>query len=428
VAKEKVDLLVTNANELITLGGGSNRPFIGKRMKDLGIVLNGGLAIDKGKIVAVGETQVIKGQFKGENTIDAHGKLVTPGFIDSHTHLVFAGSREKEFEMRIEGADYMEILQKGGGILRTVRETRKASQRESTKSGGKALDIMLEHGTTTVEAKSGYGLTLKDEVKCLEVIKRLDKKHAVDVVSTFLGAHAVPPEYENNADDYVKLVAEEMIPTVGKRYLAEFCDVFCEKGAFNVEQSRKILLSGKEHGLKPKLHADEMSPIGGAELAAQVGAVSAEHLLFASENGLKAMAENGVIGVLLPAASFSLMINKFANARKMIQEGIAIALGTDYNPSCWTENLQLVIALACRQMRMTPAEAITALTINAAHSINRAPEVGSLEPGKQADVLVFNVSNHKFLGYCFGTNLVDKVIKNGVLVVEDSKIVRPFCV
>ncbi|MEA2089489.1 MAG: imidazolonepropionase, partial [Thermoproteota archaeon] len=375
MAKEKVDLLITNANELVTLKGKRKNPAVGKHMKNLGIILNGGVAIHEGKIVAVDKTQKIKSRFQSENTVDARGKLVTPGFVDSHTHLVFAGSREEEFEMRIQGANYMEILEMGGGILKTVRETRKASEEELLKKGEKTLNIMLEHGTTTVEAKSGYGLTTKDEVKCLEVIKRLDQKHPVNVVSTFLGAHTVPPEYKNKADDYVKLVAEEMIPTVANRNLAEFCDVFCEKSVFTVEQSRKILLRGKEHGLKLKLHADEMSWTGGAELAAEVGAVSAEHLLFASKNGIKAMAEKGVIGVLLPAASFSLMTNRWANARKMIQEGVAVALGTDYNPSCWTENLQLVIALACRQMRMTPAEAITAVTINSTHSINKACEV-----------------------------------------------------
>lgn len=427
MAKEKVDLLIINANELVTLRGKTKSPATGKHMKNLGIILNGGVAIHEGKIVAADKTEKIKRQFQSENTVDARGKLVTPGFVDPHTHLLFGGSREEEFEMRIEGADYMKILEMGGGILRTVRETRKASVEELLKNGEKTLDIMMEHGTTTVEAKSGYGLTTKDEVKCLEVIKRLDEEHPVNVVSTFLGAHAVPPEYKNRADDYVKLVAEEMIPTVANRNLAEFCDVFCEKGVFTVEQSRKILLSGRAHGLKLKLHADEMSWTGGAELAAEVGAVSAEHLLFSSKNGIKAMAKKGVIGVLLPAASFSLMTNKWANARKMIREGVAVALGTDYNPSCWTENLQLVIALACRQMRMTPAEAITALTINAAHSMSRACEVGSLEPGKRADVLVFSVPNHRFLGYCFGTNLLDKVIKNGVLIVEGGEMVKRLC-
>jgi imidazolonepropionase len=416
VTKKKVDLLVTNASELVTLQGWSQNPPLGVQMKDLGIVRKGSIAIHNGKIVAIGKASEIERNFSGGEHIDATGKVVIPGFVDPHTHLVFAGSREDEFEMRIEGASYMEILRKGGGILKTVRETRKASEEQLVESCKKTLDVMLKHGTTTVEAKSSYGLTPKDEVKCLKVIQRLNKEQPVTVVSTFLGAHAIPPEYERNADEYVKLIIDEMIPAVANQKLAEFCDVFCEKGVFNRDQSRQILLHGKKHGLKPKLHADEMTPFGGAELAAEVEAVSAEHLLFASDTGLRAMSKKGVVAVLLPAAAFSLMLGKYADARKMIETRVAVALGTDFNPSCWVENQQIIIALACRQMKMTPAEAITAATINAAHAINRAHEIGSLEPGKKADVIILNVSNHKFLGYRFGTNLVDKVIKEGMIV------------
>lgn len=421
MTKKKVDLLITNASELVTLQGWSQKPALGVQMRDLGIVRKGSIAIHKGKIVAMGKASEIERNFSGKECMDATGEVVMPGFVDPHTHLVFAGSREDEFEMRIEGASYMEILQKGGGILNTVRETRKASEEQLIEGCKKTLDVMLEHGTTTVEAKSGYGLTLKDELKCLKVIRRLNKEHPVTVVSTFLGAHTIPPEYERNADEYVKLIIDEMIPAVANQKLAEFCDVFCEKGVFNRDQSRQILLHGKTYGLKPKLHADEMTPFRGAELAAEVEAVSAEHLLFASNNGLKAMAEKDVVAVLLPAAAFSLMIGKYANARKMIEIGVAVALGTDFNPSCWVENQQIIIALACRQMRMTPAEAITATTIIAAHAINRAHEIGSLEPGKKADVVILNVPNHKFLGYRFGANLVDKVIKEGKLVVDQGK-------
>jgi imidazolonepropionase len=233
-----------------------------------------------------------------------------------------------------------------------------------------------------------------------------------------LGAHAIPPEYIEQADRYVDLVADKMIPEVARQKLAEFCDVFCEKGVFNISQSRRILLKGKKHGLTPKVHADEMTPFGGAELAAEVGAVSAEHLLFASEKGLKMMAERGVVAVLLPAAAFTLMTKRYADARKMVSMGVPVALGTDFNPSCWVENQQLVIALACRQVRMTPAEALTAATINAAHAVKRAHEVGSLESGKKADIVVLNVPSHRFLGYRFGVNLVDKVIKEGKLVFD----------
>ena len=421
MTKKTVDLLITDANELITLQSWSQSPALEAQMSDLGITRKGSIAIHNGKIVATGEASEIQRDFKGRNTIDAAGKIVLPGFVDPHTHLVFFGSREDEFETRIEGASYLEVLQKGGGILRTVRETRKASEEQLVESCKKTLDVMLEHGTTTVEAKSGYGLTLKDELKCLRVIHRLNKEHPVNVVSTFLGAHAIPLEHEHNAGEYVQLIIDDIIPAVADQKLAEFCDVFCEKGVFNRDQSRRILLRGKELGLKPKLHADEMTHFRGAELAAEVEAVSAEHLLFASEAGLKAMAKKRVVAVLLPAAAFSLMLQRYADARRMIEIGVAVSLGTDFNPSCWVENQQIIIALACRQMRMTPAEAITATTINAAHAVNRAHESGSLEPGKKADVIILNVPNYKFLGYRFGVNLVDKVIKEGKLVVEQGR-------
>lgn len=416
--KKKVDLLITNANELVTLTGWSEKPAVGSQMRELGIIKGGGVAVQNGKIVAVGKTSKIERRFSSEECIDAAGKTVTPGFVDPHTHLVFAGSREDEFEMRIKGASYIEILKSGGGILKTVRETRKASEERLVESCKKTLDVMLEHGTTTIETKSGYGLTLKDELKCLRVIQRLNKEHPVAIVPTFLGAHAVPPEYKNNPNDYVKLVTDQMIPAVADQKLAEFCDVFCERDVFNIEQSRRVLSVGKDYGLKPKIHADELTPLGGAELAAEIGAVSADHLLYSSDEGLKLMAERGVIAVLLPSAAFSLMAEKYADAGKMMEIGVPVALGTDFNPVCWMENQQLVIALACRQMKMTPAEALTASTINAAHAVGRADEVGSLEPGKKADILVLNIPNHRFLGYRFGTNHVSHVVKEGKLVVR----------
>ena len=421
--KEQVDLIIKKANQLVTLRGGSEKPLTKENMRQLGIIENGAVAVKNGKIIDVGKTEKINSKYKSENVINAYGKLVAPGFVDAHTHLVFAGSREDEFEMKLEGISYMEILQKGGGILRTVAETRKASLEQLIELGKERLDTMLIHGTTSVEAKSGYGLSTRDEIKCLEAIEKLNKQHPIDVIPTFLGAHAVPNEYRDRPDDYVDLVVEEMIPAVAERKLAEFCDVFCEKGVFNVEQSKRILLAGKEYGLLPKIHADEMSWLGGAELAAEVEAVSAEHLLFASENGIKALAEKGVVAVLLPAASFSLMLGKYANARKMITEGVAVALGTDLNPICWVENMQLVIALACRMMRLTPAEAFSAATINAAHSLRKAHMIGSLEVGKKADIVIFKVPNYRFLGYRFGVNLVDKVIKNGRLVVDDGRLI-----
>ena len=339
-----------------------------------------------------------------------------PGFVDPHTHLVFAGSREEEFELRIKGSTYMEILAEGGGILKTVRETREASKDQLLELGKGRLNQMLKHGTTTVEAKSGYGLNVDTEIKCLKASNELDQRHTVDVVSTFLGAHAIPTSYTDQENEYVNLVVNRMIPEVADQELAEFCDVFCEQGVFNVEQSRRILLEGKKQGLAPKVHADEMTRFGGAELAAEVGAVSAEHLLHSSETGLKAMATRNVVAVLLPTASFTLMGGNFADARRMIQLDLPIALGTDFNPSCWVENMQLAIAFACRQMHLTPSEAVTASTINAAHAVARAKEVGSLEPGKKGDLVILSVPNHKFLGYRFGVNLVETTIKEGRIV------------
>ena len=416
--REKLDLLVVNADELVTVAGGSQKPRTGKQMRELGIVRDGGLAVKDGRIVAVGKTADITKAFKAENVVSANGKTVLPGFVDPHTHLVFAGSREDEFQMRMAGASYMEILEAGGGILKTVRETRRATFEKLVEHATETLDAMLEHGTTTVEAKSGYGLSTKDELKVLEVVKRLNQLHSVDIVPTFLGAHAVPPEFSNNLQGYINLVTEDMIPKVAEKGLAEFCDVFCEKGVFSLEQTRRILSTGKNSGLKPKVHADEMSRLGGAELAADIGAVSADHLLYSSKEGIRAMAEKGVAAILLPAAAFSLMSDRYADARGMIDCGVPVALGTDFNPNCWVESQQLIIGLACHLMKMTPAEAITASTINAAHAVNRANEVGSLEVGKKADVIILEVPNHKFLGYRFGVNLVDKVIKNGRIVVD----------
>ena len=421
MAKKEVDLLIKKASELLTLRGGSGEPILGERMRDLGIIRDGALAVDKGRIVSVGKTSKLEGKFKGRDTIDAEHQVVMPGFVDPHTHLVFAGSREEEFEMRLQGASYMEILQKGGGILSTVAQTRKASFNGLVENCKKTLDVMLEHGTTTVEAKSGYGLTTIDEIKCLEVIRLLNERQPIHIVPTFLGAHATPPEYQNKPQEYVNVVIDEMIPAVTKHKLAEFCDVFCEKGVFNITQSRNILLNAKKHGLKPKLHADELTRTGGAELAAEVKAVSAEHLIFASDEGIRAMGKKGVIAVLLPGAAFSLMTDRYADARKMIDIGAPIALGTDYNPSCWTETIQIAIALACRQMKMTPTEAISATTINAAHAVHRANDVGSIEAGKKADIIILNIPNHRFLGYRFGVNLVDKVFKEGRFVVDDGK-------
>lgn len=417
-AREKADMLIVNANEMVTLAGDNKKPRTGRQMLELEIVHNGALAIKDGRIAAVGKTPEITKVYKADNIVNANGKTVLPGFVDPHTHLVFAGSRENEFQMRVEGASQMEIHHAGGGVQRTVRETRKASVEKLVEKGSETLNNMLEHGTTTVEAKSGYGLTTKDEIKILEVIQRMNEMHSVDLVPTFMGALAVPTEFSNNSEDYVRLIINEMIPKAAEKRLAEFCDALCERGVFTLDQARRILTAGKGAGLKPKLHADGRSMLGGAELAASVGAVSADHMLFSSDEGIKAVANKGVIAILLPAAAFAMMNGRYADARTMINFGVPVALGTDFNPSCWVESQQLVITFACHFMKLTSAEAITATTINAAHAVNRAGEIGSLEAGKKADIIVLDMPNHKFLGYHFAVNLVDKVIKSGRLVVD----------
>jgi imidazolonepropionase len=419
--RESADILIVNAEELVTLAGNNQKPRTGKQMSELQIIRDGAVAIREGKIVAVGKTNDVSKTFRGENVINAKGKTVLPGFVDPHTHLVFAGSREDEFQMRVEGASYMELLNNGGGVFKTAKETRRTRVEKLAELGLERMDDMLAHGTTTVEAKSGYGLTTEDELKILEVTRRLNQLHCMSVVSTFLGAHAVPLEYKSNTDEYVDLVVQEMLPEVDRLGLAEFCDVFCERGIFNLEQAKRVLIGGKNHGLKPKIHADQMSVLGGAEIAADVGAVSADHLNFVSAEGISALAKKGVVAVLLPAATYSLMMSRYADARLMIDSGVPVALATDFNASCWIENQQMVISMACHFMRLTPAEAITAATINAAHAVCRAGEVGSLEVGKRADVSILDVPNHKFLGYSFGVNLVEKVIANGRLVVDREK-------
>ena len=419
--RESVDLLIINAEELLTITGSSQMPHTGKQMRELDIIRDGALAIREGKIVAVGKTPDITKTFRGEYVLSAKGKTVLPGFVDPHTHLVFAGSREDEFQVRLEGASFMEILNAGDGVLKTARETRRTRVEKLVELGLERLDTMLAHGTTTVEAKSGYGLNTEDELRLLGAMKRMNQLHYVNVVPTFMGAHVVPLEYRNNADEYIDLIIQETIPKVAQLGLAEFCDVYCERGIFNMEQTKRVLRAGRSQGLKPKIHADHMSPLAGAEIAADLGAVSADHLNFSSATGVKAMGGKGVIAVLLPSATFSLMMSKYPDARSIIDSGVSVALGTDFNAANWILNQQLVIAMACHFMHMTVPEAITASTINAAHAICRAGEVGSLEVGKRADITVLNAPNHRFLGYSLGVNLVEKVIVNGRLVVDREK-------
>ncbi|KYK32674.1 MAG: imidazolonepropionase [Thermoplasmatales archaeon SG8-52-3] len=408
---ETVDVLIKNANELVTLKG-KNKQRIKKEMSNLGIISNGSIAVKDGKIIDIGKDL----RYRAERVIDAKKKTILPGFIDPHTHLVFAGSREFELDMKLKGLTYMDILKQGGGIVYTVNKTRKASNVTLLEESKTRLDNMLKYGTTTCEGKSGYGLNTESELKILKVQKKLNDIHPIDIVSTFLGAHAVPNDYKTN--DYVDLIIDEMIPKV--RNLASYCDVFCEKGVFTVSQSRKILKIGKSYGLIPKIHADEIVDTGGAALAAEVGAISADHLLMANDNGLKNMAYKGIIGVMLPGTPFSLMMKNYAPARKMIDMGIPIAIATDLNPNCWTENMQFIIQLACLNMKMTPAEAICAATFNAACAIGFNDKVGSLEKGKQADLIILDCPNHKYIPYHFGINLVDIVIKKGKIIIDSS--------
>lgn len=401
---EIVDILIKNANELITLKG-PNKSRTKKEMSNLSIINKGSIAVKDGIIVDVGKNL----KYKSEIVINAKGKIALPGFVDPHTHVVFAGSREFELDMKLRGLTYMDILKKGGGIFYTVNETRKAQELDLLRQSKNRLDSMLMHGTTTCEAKSGYGLETETELKILKILKKLNDIHKMDIVSTFLGAHVVPKEY--SADEYVDLIIDEMFPRL--KGLAQFCDVFCEKGVFTVEQSRRILNTGKKYGLIPKIHADEIFDTGGASLSAEVGAISADHLLMSSDKGLKEMANKGVIGVLLPGTPFSLMQQTYAPARKMIDLGAPVALATDLNPNCWIENMQFIIQLACLNMKMTPAEAITAATFNAACALGLNSTIGSLEKGKQADIIILDCPNHKFIPYHFGVNLVETVIKNG---------------
>lgn len=417
------DIVIKNISHLITLEG-ENRPRVGKEMSEIGTVENGIVAIKGDKIIYVGQGELPSDINIDDNTmiIDGEGKTVTPGLVDPHTHLVHGGSRENELDMKLKGAKYLDILKAGGGIHSTVKSTKTSSFEELYDKAEKSLNTMLEFGVTTVEAKSGYGLDTDTELKQLRVAKKLNNDHPVDIVSTFLGAHAIPAEYKDDVDAFVDIVINDMMPKVYEENLAEFCDVFCEEGVFTVEQTRRILNAGKKYDMKPKMHADEIEPLGGAELAAEVGAISADHLVAASELGMKMMAEKGVIADLLPGTSFNLGMGKFAKARQMIEAGVPVALSTDYNPgSCPTENIQLVMTLASLRMRMTPEEVITAVTINSASSVGRQEEIGSIMVGKKADIAIFNSSNISYIIYHFGINHIDKVIKNGVMVVDKGK-------
>ncbi|HEM62133.1 MAG TPA: imidazolonepropionase [Chloroflexi bacterium] len=416
------DLVIHSAGQLLTIASPEG-PRRGPVMGDLDLITNGAVAIEGDRIVLVGDTAEVLAQAgKRARLIDASGKVVLPGFVDPHTHVVFAGDRAAEFEMRLQGASYMEIMAAGGGIMNTVRATRQASPEEIVSRSRGRLDRMLAHGTTTAEAKTGYGLDTETELKLLEAIRSLDASHPLDLVPTFLGAHAVPAEYRGRAEEYTDLVVEKMLPALqAAGYLSRgspvFCDVFCEEGALSLDQSRRILERAKALGMGLKIHADEFSSLGGTALAVELGAASADHLACTTDEEIRLLADSPTVGVLLPGTPFGLAEDHYAPARKMIDAGVAVALATDLNPgTCYCESMPLIMALACRQMKMTPAEAIVASTINAAHAISLGDEVGSLEAGKKADLLILDAPDYRHLAYRFGTNLVQTVIKAGRVV------------
>ena len=421
------NLIIKNASELVTCSGFGAR--FGREMQDLKIIPNGTVVVQDGVITAVGATEEILKGFNqsGFTVIDAKDRAVLPGFVDSHTHFVFGGYRADEFSWRLRGDSYMDIMQRGGGIVSTVAATRAASKERLIQSGLKRLDSMLAFGVTTVEGKSGYGLDRDTEIKQLEAMAEIDALHPVDVVRTFLGAHAVPADYRGREEDFIDFLIRDVLPVVAERKLAEFCDIFCEKNVFSVEQSRKLLQKAGDYGLKLKLHADEIVRFGGAELAAELGAVSADHLLQASDEGIADMARNRVICTLLPATAFSLK-EPYARGRFMIDSGCAVALASDLNPgSCFTESIPLIAALSTLYMGITPEETITALTINAAAALGRADTIGSIDVGKRADLVIHEFPSYRFIPYHIAVSTVERVIKSGTVVYDKVKNKEEVC-
>jgi imidazolonepropionase len=405
-------LLVLHANELLTLHG-PNGPRTRDAASDLGLIEDGAVYAEGERIVDVGATQdVLRRHPRASATLDASGKVVLPGLVDAHTHAIFAGSREHEIEWKAQGLSYAEIAARGGGILHTVRATRDASEADLVRLGLDRLLTFVDYGTTTVEVKSGYGLRTVDELKMLRAAAEAGRAAGVDVVPTFLGAHAVPQEYEGNPDAYIDLLISDSLPAVVVAGLSTFCDVFVDPGYFDSGQGRRLFRKAESLGMRPKVHADELADSGGAALAAEVRAVSADHLLHVSDAGVEALARAGVIATLLPATSLASRV-PFADGRRLIAAGVPVALGTDFNPNCWCESMQLAIALACHHNGLLPAQAITAATINAACAVGREEEVGSLEPRKLADLVVLDAPSYRHLGYRIGGNLAEAVVRRG---------------
>ncbi len=411
-------MLIHSSSQLLTLQGGPQR---GKALGTLGIIEDGAVVIRDEKILAVGTTAELRASYPQEPTLDASNCVLMPGFVDPHTHVIWGGDRANEFEMKMAGKPYLEILAEGGGIISTVRQTRTASIESLISQTRPRLLRMFRHGTTTVEAKTGYGLQTATELRLLKALLALDDESLLDIVITFLGAHAIAPEFKEDPQGYTDLVCETMLPmlkewwgTHAPRLPLPFVDVFCEDKAFDLEQSRQILTTAKSLGFPLKIHADEFGNLGGAALAVELGAASADHLVKTSDADIAALGKSDTVAVSLPCTPFGLAEREYTPARKLIEAGAILALATDCNPgTSWNESMQFAIALACRYMGLTPAQAIAASTINSAHAIRRSERVGSIEAGKQADMLVLSVPDYRHLGYRYGTNLVRQVIKRG---------------
>ncbi|HKZ85655.1 MAG TPA: imidazolonepropionase [Anaerolineae bacterium] len=466
-----IDLLIARASQLLVILPHDDGPQRGTRLGDLGLIEDGAVAIRGEQIVAVGPTSDLAAQFKAKQVIDAAGKVVMPGFVDPHTHVVWAGDRAAEFEQRIAGATYLEIMNAGGGIMATVRQTRAASVDQLVEETRPRLDRMLAHGATTVEAKTGYGLETATELRMLEAIDRLDAEHPIELVPTFIGAHAIPSEYKGREDAYADLVVNEMLPAVRESPIANrvsriayreshianrishiadgtssssdlqsppisdkpsaisdkpsairdtlYCDVFCEEGAFTLAQSRKILEAARALGFGLKIHADEFAPLGGAQLAVELGAASADHLVVTPPHEIEALGRSNTVAVSLPGTPFGLGQTAFTPVQAILGAGGVLALASDCNPgTTWCESMQMVIAVACRYLRITPAQAIVASTLNAAHAIGLGDRIGSLQPGRQADVVILDAPDYRHIGYRYGVNLVEKVIKRGRIAIS----------
>ncbi len=419
----RATLMVKHIGQLVTMRGPA--PRIGPALNDLGILENAGIAVAGDRILAIGPSDEVEGRVPVApqcELIDAQGGLVTPGFVDSHTHPVFNMTREKEFELRLQGKSYMDIAGAEGGIRASVRDLRASGEETLRSELRKRLDRMLSLGTTTVEAKSGYGLSTRSELMSLETIRYWNERHPIEIIPTFLGAHEVPDEFRSNREEYIKILIEEMIPEVAKQNLARFCDVFCEEGVFTVEETGRILEAAGKYGLRFKLHADELKSSGGAELAVKLGAVSADHLIAVSKPGIKALSSSNTVATLLPGTSYSLGLGKYAPARDLISKGGIVALATDCNPgSNYSESMAMMVSLGCLHYRMSPAEALSAATVNGAVALGLAGERGQLEEGRHADFVVWDAKDYREIPYHYGVNLVTNVVKSGKLVVSDKE-------